>query len=57
MVAVACGRTNQRIADSMGLSIKSVESYRSRLMRKLGFKDRADLVRLAVELGLMVDPD
>jgi len=48
---VARGLTNQKIADDIGLSVKTVESYRARLMKKLGFKDRADLVRLAVELG------
>lgn len=50
---VAKGYTNQRIADALGLSIKTVESYRARLMKKLGFKERADLVRLAIELGLL----
>ena len=29
------------------------ESYRARLMKKLGLKERADLVRLALEMGLM----
>ncbi len=50
---VARGYTNQQIADEIGLSVKTVESYRSRLMKKLGLKERADLVRLAMELGLI----
>ncbi len=50
---VAKGYTNQHIADQLGLSVKTVESYRARLMKKLGFKDRADLVRLAMEMGLL----
>jgi len=50
---VAKGYTNQKIADEIGLSVKTVESYRARLMKKLGFKDRSDLVRLAIELGLL----
>ncbi len=49
--AVAKGHTNQQIADRLGLSVKTVESYRSRLMKKLKLKSRADLVRLAIELG------
>ncbi|MCC6677763.1 MAG: response regulator transcription factor [Phycisphaerales bacterium] len=53
--AVARGFTNQRIADEIGLSVKTVESYRARLMKKLGLKERADLVRLAIELGLLTD--
>jgi two-component system response regulator NreC len=50
---VARGYTNQQIADEHGLSVKTVESYRARLMKKLGLKERADLVRLAAELGLI----
>ncbi len=50
---VALGRTNQQIADEVGLSVKTVESYRARLMKKLGLKQRADLVRLAIEAKLI----
>lgn len=50
---VARGYTNQQIADEIGLSVKTIESYRSRLMKKLGLKERADLVRVALELGLI----
>ncbi len=53
LVAVASGMTNQKIADEVGLSVKTVESYRSRLMKKLGLKERADLVRLAIEAKLL----
>lgn len=51
LTEVAKGHTNQVIADRLGLSVKTVESYRSRLMKKLGLKNRADLVRLAIEMG------
>jgi DNA-binding NarL/FixJ family response regulator len=50
---VARGYTNQQIADEIGLSVKTVESYRARLMKKLALKERADIVRLAIELGLL----
>lgn len=50
---VARGYTSQQIADDVGLSVKTVESYRARLMKKLGLRERADLVRVAVELGLL----
>lgn len=53
---VARGFTNQQIADEIGLSVKTIESYRARLMRKLGLKERSDLVRLAIELGLVAGP-
>jgi two-component system response regulator NreC len=51
--AVANGYTNQQIGDRLALSVKTVESYRARLMKKLGLKERADLVRMAIEMGLL----
>lgn len=53
LAEVAKGYTNREIADRVGLSIKTVESYRSRLMQKLGLQSRADLIRLAVETGIL----
>jgi two-component system response regulator NreC len=50
---VARGHTNRAIADKLEISIKSVESYRARVMQKLGFSSRVDLVRYALELGLV----
>ena len=50
---VVKGHTNQAIADKLLLSVKTVESYRARLMTKLGLKNRAELTQLALELGLM----
>jgi two-component system response regulator NreC len=50
---VALGHTNQHIADEIGLSVKTVESYRARFKRKLGLKERADIVRAAQEMGLL----
>ncbi len=48
---VARGHTNQEIADRLGLSVKTVETYRARAMEKLGLANRAALVRYAVEKG------
>ncbi|MCC7103797.1 MAG: response regulator transcription factor [Chloroflexi bacterium] len=50
---VALGHTNQEIAESLVLSVKTVESYKARLMEKLGLRGRAALVRYAVESGLL----
>lgn len=50
---VAEGYTNQQVADQIYLSVKTVETYRARLMEKLGLKTRADLVRLALECGIL----
>ena len=50
---VAQGHTNQEIADRLSLSVKTVETYRARLMTKLGLRTRADLVRYALSVGLL----
>lgn len=51
--AVAFGYTNREIAERIGVSVKSVETYRYRVAEKLGFKSRADLVRFSLEAGLL----
>jgi two-component system response regulator NreC len=53
LVLLAEGHTNQAIADQLGLSVKTVESYRARLLQKLGLATRAELTRLALGLGLV----
>lgn len=47
------GFTHQEIADRLQLSIKTVETYLSRLSAKLGLRRRAELVRFALETGLL----
>ena len=46
------GRTSNEIARMIHLSPKSVETYRSRLMMKLGVRDVPSLVKFALEHGL-----
>ena len=53
---VARGHTNREIAEQLSLSVKTVEGYRSRGMRKLGLTSRADITRVAIELGLLAPP-
>ena len=50
---LAQGHTNQSIAEQLDLSVKTVESYRARLLRKLGLRSRADIIRYAIETGLL----
>lgn len=49
---IAIGYSNLEIADQMGLSVKTVETYKYRLMDKLQCKKRSDLVKFALENGL-----
>lgn len=49
------GETNPQIAASLSLSVKTVEWHRSNLMSKLNVHNAAELVRTALEQGLVVD--
>lgn len=47
----ARGHTNAEIAKRLAISVKTVESHKTRLMAKLGLKTRAQLVRYALHRG------
>jgi two-component system response regulator NreC len=53
MRLVALGYTSRQIAEQLYLSIKTVGTYRSRLMTKLNLKSRPALVRYALKRGLL----
>jgi two-component system, NarL family, response regulator NreC len=50
---VARGFSNKQIAGQIFLSVKTVETYRSRVLSKLGLRTRSDVVRYAVHMGLL----
>jgi DNA-binding NarL/FixJ family response regulator len=50
------GRTVKEVAEALGLSPKTVSTYRTRLMEKMGFASNADLVRYSAEHGLIEYP-
>jgi DNA-binding NarL/FixJ family response regulator len=56
LARVAQGHTNREISAQLGLSVKSVETYRARSMCKLGLVTRAELVRFALRHGMLA-PD
>jgi DNA-binding NarL/FixJ family response regulator len=47
------GLRNKEIADRMNVSPKTVETYRARILTKLGYSSTAELVRYAVRTGLI----
>ena len=53
MGRVAEGYTNAQIAEELRLGVKSIETYRARLMEKLGITSRSALVRFALECGIL----
>ena len=50
---VAEGKTSQEIGERLSISSKTVDTYRSRLMRKIGVKDVAGLVKFAIQHGVI----
>jgi DNA-binding NarL/FixJ family response regulator len=50
---IAEAHTNREIAAILHLSEKTVESHRANLLRKLGMRDRVELVRYAIRRGLI----
>lgn len=50
---LAEGRTGAQIAERLSLSQKTVETYRARLVEKLGIRDVAGLVRFAIQRGIV----
>lgn len=50
---IAEAHTNKSIAEILHLSEKTVESHRGNLLRKLGMRDRVELVRYAIRRGLI----
>ena len=50
---VAQGYSSQQIAKRILVGVKTVETYRSRLAQKLGLRTRSDVVRFAVQMGLL----
>jgi len=53
LTLVARGYSSQQIAKQIFLSVKTVETYRSRFADKLGLRTRSDIVRFAVQMGLL----
>ncbi len=50
---LALGHTNQEIATMLFISVRTAETHRAHIMRKLGLESRAELVRHALAQGLL----
>lgn len=50
---LALGNTNREIAEAYNISIKTVDTYRFRLLKKLNLRNNAELSRFAMQNGLV----
>ena len=54
---LALGHTNQEIAKMLYISVRTAETHRAHIMQKLRLQTRAELVRYAIEDGLLETPE
>ncbi|HXU20462.1 MAG TPA: response regulator transcription factor [Verrucomicrobiae bacterium] len=50
---LADGKSNKQVADTLGVSTRTIESHRNHIMRKMGFTSFSDLIRFAVRTNLI----
>ncbi|MFW6051705.1 MAG: FHA domain-containing protein [Myxococcota bacterium] len=53
LARLARGETQKAVAEALGVSVKTVETYRARIGRKLDLRTRSELVRFALESGVL----
>ncbi|HEX2718072.1 MAG TPA: response regulator transcription factor [Gemmatimonadaceae bacterium] len=56
LLRIARGFSNKEIAATLGLSVKTVETYKGRMAEKLGLRSRVDIVRYAARRGWLENP-
>lgn len=55
LMRIARGFSNKEIAGELGLSVKTVETYKGRMAEKLGLRSRVEIVRYAAQQGWLGD--
>jgi two-component system response regulator NreC len=55
MRMLAAGHTNKEIGGELGISVRTVEMHRQRVLQKLKLSTRADIVRYALARGMLRD--
>jgi two-component system response regulator NreC len=50
---LALGQTNAEVAEKLFISVRTVENHRAHVFQKLGVTTRAELVKKAIEAGLL----
>ena len=53
MCLIASGRSTAQIASEISVSVKTVSTYRTRMMEKMGMDSLADMIRYSVRAGLL----
>jgi len=57
LIGIARGFSNKELAATLGLSVKTVETYKARVAEKLGLRSRADIVRYAARQAWLTESE
>ena len=52
LLRIGAGRSVSEIADELGLSVKTVSTYRTRILEKMNMQNNAELIRYVIDHGL-----
>ena len=50
---IAEGKTNRKVAETLDVAVKTIDTHRTRLMRKLNIHDQTSLVKYAIRKGIV----
>lgn len=53
ILLVAIGRKSREIAEQLGIGLKTVETHRANLNKKLGLRNLAQLVKYSIQKGMV----
>jgi len=53
MCMIACGKKLKEISKELALSVKTVSTYRARILEKMGMKSNAEIIHYTIENGLL----
>ena len=53
MSYLAAGKTNREIADTLSISVKTVDTHRGHVLKKLRLRNNSDITRFAISNGLL----
>jgi len=53
LVRLARGATSREVSEALGLSMSTVETYRARILQKLGLRNNSDITRFAIRRKLV----
>jgi len=54
--SLALGLKNSEIAEELHISVKTVDTHRAHVLKKLGLRGNVDLARLAIREGIVSNP-